>query len=63
MQTKAGWLNKDGSYNIKALKEWIKDGVHSDAKADEIIKKCCMKKETLEDTAYDAFKCWYYNGV
>ena len=61
VHTKAGFLNKDGSYNIKALKKWIKDGVDSDEKADELIQKCVAKRETLEDTAFDTFNCFYYN--
>ena len=63
LHTKAGWLNKDGTYNNAALKKFVKEGVGSDEKADEVVKKCVSKGETLEDTAFKTFKCMYYNGA
>ncbi|KAJ3647737.1 hypothetical protein Zmor_019598 [Zophobas morio] len=63
VDTKAGWLNQDGTYNTKSLKKWLQKGDLNCEEAEEAIKKCVVKKETLEDTSFHVLKCLYNIGV
>mgnify|MGYP005985989819 CR=1 FL=1 len=58
-----GWFKQDGNFDTKAWKTILKDGNLCDEKVDELIKKCLVQKETLEETSFHAFSCVYNDGV
>ncbi|KAG5887558.1 hypothetical protein JTB14_002264 [Gonioctena quinquepunctata] len=54
---KVGLQDKNGDIVMEVAKAKLKDIVKDDKKVEEVMKKCVLKKETPEETAFQAAKC------
>lgn len=56
---KAGFQNEAGDLQNDHIKAKLMELINDDKKADELIQKCNVKKETPEETAFAVVKCFH----
>nr|AIX97052.1 odorant-binding protein 6 [Dastarcus helophoroides] len=56
---KVGFQNEAGDLQVEVLKAKVGAEHKDQAVVDQLIKKCAVKKQTPQETAYDTIKCYY----
>ncbi|KAJ3640702.1 hypothetical protein Zmor_027247 [Zophobas morio] len=56
-------VGEDGTFNKENFKNMLLDNGVSGEDAERLVKKCSVKKDRPEETAYDGFVCWSKNGT
>ncbi|KAJ3648070.1 hypothetical protein Zmor_019906 [Zophobas morio] len=54
---KANLATAAGEINLDVLKTKLKKVAADDAEVDKLVQKCAVKKDSPEETAFEAFKC------
>nr|AHE13799.1 odorant binding protein [Lissorhoptrus oryzophilus] len=61
MSKRIGFQNEAGDVQPDVVKAKLSGAINDPAAADKLIQQCLIKKENPEDTAFNAFQCYYEN--